>query len=118
MKFKLRVVKLYEDGYTYYKLQEEFGLSPNTISNWIKLFGKPKIIDRPKVKDYSKTYSEVDSEVTSINFRDKINQIKDLEINFNSRFLGWLASILRIEKYWNLSKMDLKQKIYEEIYNI
>ncbi len=39
-------------------------------------------------------------------------------ITYNSRFLSWMGAVLKIDKYWDLSKNDLKNKIIKKISKI
>ena len=39
-------------------------------------------------------------------------------ITYNSRFLSWMGAVLKIDKYWDLSKNELKNKIIKKITKI
>ena len=53
--------------------------------------------------------------VVSENSSKKGPKIEILEFDYNSRFLSWMGSVLKIEKYYGLSKEVLKSKIIEKI---
>jgi hypothetical protein len=73
----------------------------------LKEHGYP-VVDPPK-----NSSSRNSSSISSSEFTKKGSV--PVKVDYNSRFLSWMGSVLTIEKYWDLSKEVLKSKIIEKV---
>ncbi len=73
-----------------------------------------------KIDELSDKYLPISSSENSSENSREIPKIPliPVGIEYNSRFLSWMASVLVIENYWDLSKDNLKNKIIEKISKI
>ncbi len=77
-----------------------------------------------KIDELSDKYLPIISSENSSNSSSEFPKIAPIpvdvypNITYNSRFLSWMGAVLKIDKYWDLSKNDLKNKIIEKISKI
>lgn len=95
----------------------ELGCSMSTISKSVKWASEGKPISPKKVttkKELSSVVSSVVSskipEIFEINLNEAV-----LEIDYNSRFLSWMAHVLTIPNYWQLGKSGLITEIIKKV---
>jgi len=125
-KYELILEKL-ASGLNWMDITTEISCSMSTISKAVKWknLGKPIIVGKPKKKIIKKESSVVSSEnpkkgLAAVNDTLMAFDITKLEIDveYNSRFLSWMAFVLTIPSYWKLSKKELIAKIHKKIDSI
>ena len=114
-----RAKKWAEDGKSKTTKKSSSSESSSSEDKYNQLF-EASVLET-KIDELSDKYLPISSSENSSSEFPKIAPIPvDVypNITYNSRFLSWMGAVLKIDKYWDLSKNDLKNKIIEKISKI